>query len=537
MSRRFRQIPFLSLLICLLAILLLTSGGRIAPLDDETTYRTAGNLLEYGRLSITQQTITLEPQTFPGFVPRVQPREWPTTWAAPGRDGRLYPQFTPGQSLLEMPLYLLGRMFAGAPTTWQAVAATRFTISLFNALIIALTGWLMAWFGKALGFSNRLSTVLGLTYGLGTMAVAYTHTDYSEPTLTFGILLAAYVAYRTRDDRQHLLRWLVVAGTALGAATFIRERSAIMLPAFFLYVLLTQRKMRLSGWLALMLPIGVGGVIIGLENWLLYGSPTTFSFSTLQHTSFTTPILLGIYGLLFSPGKGLLIYNPIGWIGLLGLIGMLRRLPAEALLFGLTFIVEVAFFATYEFWTGGWNWGPRYIMPVLPLLLLAAGEWVHVQPSRVRQVVFTTLCLAGFVLNVPAALVDHSRYLVSFGERDPDQYLTRSTLQLDASPLVQQWPMLIEVAALSAQPQAWATARQEIETHLRSYTGPYDLESLSTRLLWVDEFMRLNLPDFWFVHLWLLGASLPILVLSVLALLLVAVASAVNLYQTLRPTA
>ena len=45
-------------------------------------------------------------------------------------------------------------------------------------------------------------------------------------------------------------------------------------------------------------------------NWSRYGSPLTFSFSVLQHTTFSTPLLLGLYGLLISPGKGLLLLHP-----------------------------------------------------------------------------------------------------------------------------------------------------------------------------------------------------------------------------------
>jgi hypothetical protein len=527
------HIPFLWLLTFLLSLLLLTAGGRIAPQDEETTFRMTANLIEYGRTTITEQTFAVAPQTYPGFLPRTQPRELLTTWAVPGRDGQKYPQFMPGQAIVNIPLYQLGRLLSGESLNLRSLILSHWTTSLFNSIVIALTGWLVAMFASHFGYSQRLSVGLGLAYALCSMVWPYTGTYFSEPLIALLILLAAYAVFRARDSA-HVLWWLSLAGMALGLTVFIRERSAIMIPPFILYVYLCHRRAVWRGWAAFFAPLVMFGAVIGLLNWTRYGSPLTFGFSALQHTTFTTPLVLGLYGLLISPGKGLLLYNPIAWAGLIGLVIMFRTRRKEAILFVLIVLAEVLFFATYEFWTGGWNWGPRYIMPVLPLLVLATGEWVHVHPTKLRKTILVSLCVIGFVLNLPAVLVDHSRYLVSFGERDTQHYLDRSILNLPDSPLAQQWPMVFEVAALYAQPAAWQAAQQAVNEHLNSYLGDGSLESLSTHALWFDEFFRLNAPDFWFVHLPLLGFS-PVLVgLFALTLLSVAVFSGWKVWLMLR---
>jgi hypothetical protein len=529
-----RRVPFLGLLIFLLAVLLLTAGGRIAPQDEETVYRMAANLIERGQLTITEQTFTFPLQTDPGFLPRSEPREFITTWSGPGVDGRIYPQYTHAQSLLEIPLYLIGRVLSGPPTSLLAVEFTRFTTSLFNAIVIALTGWLLTLFAIRFGFSQHLSVGLGLTYALGTMAVAYTHTNFSEPLLALLFTLAAYALYSARVESDRSLRWLAIGGAALGLAFYTRERSAIMLPAFFLYVFWTQR-WRWKSWLIFLIPIGLAGVAIGAWNWLRFGSPLITSYGAWQpETGFSTPILLGLFGLVLSPGKGLLIYNPIGWLGLIGLIGMIRRRPAEALLFGLTLIVPIGFFATYDLWTGGWNWGPRYLLPLLPFLLLTAGEWLHVSSTRLRRGLLIGLCVIGFAINVPTLLVDHSRYLVEAGERDQTAFLRSSIIDVGASPLTQQWPTVVEVVRLYSQPQTWTAARAVIDDHLQAYTGSNDLELLSTHWLWVDEFLRLNVPDLWFVHLWLIGYSPLAIGLAMIALLAAAVLAGRRVLRMLR---
>ena len=196
----------------LMAMLLLTAGGRIAPQDEETTYRTTANLIEYGRWTITAQTLTVEPQTYPGFLPAVAPRELLTTWAVPGRDGQLYPQFAPGQALVAIPLYLLGRLFGGAPSL-SSVLITRFTTSLFNPIVIALTGWLLALFAARLNFSTRLSLVLGATYALGSMALPYTRTYFGEPLIALTIVLAAYALHRVKADLVDLIEQMTIGLT------------------------------------------------------------------------------------------------------------------------------------------------------------------------------------------------------------------------------------------------------------------------------------------------------------------------------------
>ncbi len=531
--RHVRRVPLLWLLIFLLSFLLITAGGRIAPQDDETTFRMTANLVEYGRTTITDQEVTIPAQTYAGFLPRTTIKNM-TTWAVPGSDGQLYPQFMPGQAILNIPLYLLGRLFSGGQLNLRSLILTHWTTSLFNPIVIAITGWLIAVFGLRLSYSTRLSLTLGLAYALCTMVFPYTGTYFGEPVITLLIVLAAYAVYVARTSTR-VLRWLVVAGTALGLAVFVRERSAIMIPPFILYVYLYHRRIVWRGWIAFFAPAIVVGVIIGLINWSRYGSPLTFGFSALQHTSFTTPVLLGLYGLLISPGKGLLLYNPIAWAGLIGLAIMFRTRRREAILFALIILAEVLFFAVYEYWTGGWNWGPRYIMPVLPLLVLAAGEWVHVHPTLLRKTVLVMLCLMGFLLNLPAVLVDHSRYLIDFGERDPQHYLDRSILNLADSPLVQQWPAVVDVADLYTHPATWQAVQVAVDQHLNDHSDDGTLELLSTHVLWFDDFFRLNAPDFWFVRLPFLGFSPLWVGLLTLTLLVFMLFSGWRLWQMLRP--
>lgn len=528
-----RRVPFGWLLIFLLSILLLCAGGRLAPRDEETTYRMTANLIERGQLTLTQQDFTVEPQAYAAFLPQAAPRTQATTWIVPGPNGESYPLYTHAQPILQIPLYLLGRLIGGAPIDLASVAWTRFCVSLLNPIVIALTGWVIALFGSRWGFSNRLSIGLGVVYSLGTMAVVYTHTNFTDPLLALCFTLAAYSAYRSNGD--HRDRWLLVTGVALGLALYLRERALIWLPLYLAYLLFTRRARTIRQWLLVLVPMACGALALALWNSVRFGSPVVIGYASwVADTGFDAPIILGLFGLLISPGKGVLLYNPIVWLGIVGWFAMLRRRRAEAIFFLVFCAAALLFYGRYNFWTGGWNWGPRYLLPLLPFLLLAAGDWVHAHPTRFRRSLLIGLSVLTLVLNLPALAVDQSRYLVALEGRDPQHYLDRSILRIEDSPLVQQWPVTIDLAAWYTRPETWSAAQHAIDEHLAAYTGDGTLESLSTHLMWVDEFFRLNVPDLWFIHLPLLGLS-PLLVgLFAVALLGITIFSGRKVWLMLR---
>lgn len=501
-----RRRSYVEVLVFLLAVLMLLAGGRLAPLDEETPFQMTANLVERGQLTLASPPIDLVAQTFPGFLPRTAILNQPTVWGNTLPDGRSYPLYTHAQAILQIPLYLLGRLIGGLPDNLGSLLVIRWAVSLFNPIVVALTGWLLVLFGQAWGYSPRLSIALGLVYSLGAMPLAYTHTLFSDPLLALLFTLAAYSSFRARADRSG--RWLWQTGLALGLALYVRERSLIVLPVFGVYLWGVGRLRTPREWLSLAIPIGVAAALLGGWNWLRFGSPLVLGYADMvAGTGFGAPLVVGLFGLLISPGKGLLLYNPIVLLGFFGLIPLMRQRRAEGVLFTAFGLISIVFYAAYNFWTGGWNWGPRYMLTLLPLLLLAAGYWVHVQPSTARRTWFVILSVLTLLLNVPALLVDHSRYLVEFGERDPANYLNRAILRIEDSPLVRQWPTTLDLLQRSAQPSTWAAARDSALAIVHAEPSGTDFAAFSTQMLKVDEFFRLNVPDFWFVHWLLLGVS------------------------------
>jgi 4-amino-4-deoxy-L-arabinose transferase-like glycosyltransferase len=519
------------LLILLATVLLLTAGGRTTPGDEEALYRLTRNLIERGDLTLDNEALTLPARNEPGFLPR---RDWPFLAAyppLPGRDGRTYSRYGPGQSLAAAPLYLLGRLLALTTGARPAQFFAKLVVSTLNPLCTAATGALLYALARSLGWRRRTGLVVALAYTFTTVAWAYSKTFFTQPGATCCLVAAAYAARRFRLDRGE--RWLFVAGAALGAMLLFRNMAVMVVPAFVIYLAPTvwREPGRLRSVAAFGAPLAAALLLNAAYTWLRFG---TFWGLNYPEVTADRPLIYGLYGLLFSPGKSFFLYNPVVLAGLVGLAAMVAGgQRTEAALAGLLFAVYLLLHAPLNIWHGGWNWGPRYLLPALPLLVLPAGALLETRRIRGARALLVALCLLGLVIQLPAVLVDHSRYMIRLWEQYPDDFYDRSLFETRLSPLLGQWPTVINVLEMYRRAETWPAARlalAEIALPAEGWAGSEE-NRISDEILLREEFLRLNAPDFWWLHLPLLGLSpWPGAVVAV-GLLGVAVALGHCLYQ------
>jgi hypothetical protein len=153
-----------------------------------------------------------------------------------------------------------------------------------------------------------------------------------------------------------------------------------------------------------------GLMVVGGHNFVRFGSVLETGYGA-EATRFTAPLLAGLGGLLLSPGKSVLWYAPPLLLAIVGSLRFARRRPdATALVVAMTVPALLATALYYQWWGGG-AWGPRLLVPLLPLWLLPAGEALGAWP-RFRSVrIFTVAVLAaGVVVVALAVLVPFDRY-------------------------------------------------------------------------------------------------------------------------------
>jgi hypothetical protein len=487
---------FLGLVLCLL---LLTAGGHIVVGDEETMFRVTQNLAMGKGLAVGREILTLPSQVNPSFLPHSN-LKLPTTSAVPGRDGELYSKYAIGQSLLAMPLYWFGSTISAVLTADNLPDTARLFVSFLNAIALAGSAWLLLRFAQALDLQCATSRWLALAFVFASMAWPYVKTFYPQPSVTFLLLWLTFASFRWQQ--QPSLRWEAAIGTAAASIILFRLSEIVLLPLVSIYLLSSALpwRRRQRSLLALLAGALVGLALTAWYNWYRFGSVLESGYHEI---TWNNPPLLGLYGLLVSPGKGVLLYTPLLILALGAWPLFAHRQRREALLFAGLWLAVLALYAPYNFWSGGFNWGPRFLLPVLPYGLLPIGALLDSpgKSKRLARLVFLLLFAAGIGLQLPAVLVDHSRYLYQhIAGRDEAQAYTETIYNPPDSPLAHQWPVALQLLSDYARPEVRsdaATALDAFATSPATHSIPNGPQILQ------DEFKRRNTPDFWWYHMYL----------------------------------
>ncbi len=131
--------------------------------------------------------------------------------------------------------------------------------------------------------------------------------------------------------------------------------------------------------------------------------------------SFSYPVWDGLLRLLVLPNRGLVFFFPASVVAVVVLVRLLRtgkgaspaRLAAAGV--SLSFLVLLVTSAAWWCWYGNAGWGPRFLVPAVPLLAPFAALDVAEWRPRLRNL----LVGAGVVLNLPPLFV-HPNVMSSF---------------------------------------------------------------------------------------------------------------------------
>lgn len=438
-----------------MVVYLCCAPGRIVFPDDEIVFQTTRALYERGDLAI---------EGIPKRTGEPEDRPDGTFGWAPGVDGRRYGFFGHGLSVAALPLYGIGRAaITHAPPAWRHVIRSdhyfmhrrspqadwpRLTVSLTNCFITALAVLLLVEWLRALGHGDRVATLTGIAYAFGTSAWPYSRTFLSEPLSAVALLAAAlgvarYHRARASEPRS-ARRWLWMAALVAGLSLHAHVLNLLALPCLLGYAVLPLRhepgawSRERATWIGAVLLGCVGPVLLGVTQALRFGSP--WETGRYDHYGYFIDPLPGLVGQLVGPGRSILLYSPALLVALFGLRRALDRRRAAMLMVLAVFVSRWVFVSARSDWWGGWGIGPRYLLPVVPLLMLPLAEVLadlrHAGRGRTLAV---TAALIGCVL-VELHLARHSIFewmlsLTTTGTPDMD-YLTRSHWVPSASPLV-----------------------------------------------------------------------------------------------------
>ncbi len=346
----------------------------------------------------THQTLAIDPQfaSDEGYAPR----------AKIGVDGRAYGKAGLGLPIVELPFVAVALFISwlGVPEA-QALAAV---LSLLNPLLTVCTAIAVFRLCRSMDCGPAAALPVTVAYSLGTLAWVYAGVDGTEPlqALCLALALLLLVKYRSEGNA----RWLPGSGFALVFAIVTKPANAVLIPAFGMYVILIcragRRSLRAAAPLLLRFayPVALCLLFLAWLNWIRFGSIWETGY---EPQAFTNRLWAGVYGLVFSFNKGIVSYTPLVLLVPVGLALMARQ-RAEAALIALASLSYVCLFAKFYNWGAGWGWGPRYLVPILPLLMSPVAR--AAAAGRLWRYLGVGLFAAGFLVNGVGVLVDGDAY-------------------------------------------------------------------------------------------------------------------------------
>lgn len=445
---------WLALLVLCSCVFMWTTPGRITYPDDEIVFQTTQSMVEDHDLTIAG---------IPKRSGERADRPNGTFGWGEGRDGQRYGFFGHGLSVVAIPIYALADATVDrVPELWRyAVRSDLFTfhqrsleadwlrlvVSLTNCLLTPLAAVLLGMWLRALGHGARVSVAMAGIYAFATTAWPYSRTFLSEPLSAVLLLGAALEVTRWHHERRASHLW--IAAALAGISVHVHVLNVLAIPCVFGYALelgrgdqaprrsLTQHR---STFVIAALLCGLGLALLGLSQWWRFGSP--FQTGRFDHYGHWVWPFEALVTILIAPGRSLLIYSPPLLLALWAWPALRRRDPATAMFVLALFVTRLLFVGCRSDWHGGWAIGPRYLVPIVPFLLVPLAGWLESWPSRsVLQRSLASVGLLGSV-GLQAWLSAHSVFQVYWElnrEHGRERYMFESDWTLSATPPVAFW--------------------------------------------------------------------------------------------------
>ncbi len=366
-------------------VFLLTLGRGFYTSDGEVMFLTTAALAERGSFALAADD---------GLPQIVQ-----------GADGRWYGKYDPGLPLLAVPFFVAGERIAAvnAAHRWGTAALA---VLMLSALAAAGAAAGVTRLAESLG--GRRAARIGLAAGLATPLWVYGRTLFAEAVLACALTWSAALLARggERGDRRQAL----LAGLVFGAGIAVRAALAVYALPLIALILWRGESRRatvqaVGGFTAGALP-GIGLVL--WHNALRFGDPLVSGYGG---EGFTARPWVGVVGLLISPERGVLLYAPPLVMSAALWWRWRHTGPAACALadmLALAWAAALAFYGSWWAWHGGWAWGPRLLVPLVPLSLL---PWLALPKGRGWRLAAAGLIALGAVINGAGALVDVTPHL------------------------------------------------------------------------------------------------------------------------------
>jgi hypothetical protein len=372
-------------------IYFLTVKGFLGISDTDRSVDTAKAIVENGHLSIGVSEVK---------GPRVEPAEHYYVT----KDGKKYSVYGVGLAFIFVPYVLLGKAIV-ALTGIPEILVTEFLISFYNIFFGAGTCALMFFVADLFKISKRTSIIMAFLLGLGTACWRYTVWDFSEVTQMFFLMLSIYCVLKNTGKS------LIIGSFAYSCLILVKVVYVIYLPVFLLYIFFRNRQSKLKSieykYIFTFLPlIALTSAFILLLNYMRFGEIFEFGYGEYARAFYISWVKTNVPKLLFGINTGIFIYNPVVLLGFLGYLSFFKLFRKEAAFFFSLIAINLTLTSMRYGWSGAWAWGPRYLVPFIPLWLIPAYDFLS-KKGVIKAVVIFIVSFSLFIQMISVLIRTH----------------------------------------------------------------------------------------------------------------------------------
>ncbi len=311
-------------------------------------------------------------------------------------------------SLVYLPFYKIGQwlspLFPGLEPGW----VERKCMCWMNTVITACTIGLMALLLNILHCRVKSQIIVPLLYGFTTLAFCYARYDYNKCLAAFLLLFSfyGYVQFVHQQKLSGALYWSV----ALGLLAMLRLEMMIVIPVYVWGFWRNGIKENLTWRRSLLLsfPLVFGLLFVFLYNFYYWKGALTGGYEGQLNFN---PIPAFV-GFILSPGKNIWLFNPVL---ILVPIGMQWFLHEHGHVFKVKIGIIGILFLLYCFWGnwwGGWGYGPRHLVPLLPLAVLPLAAVIDDGSIRHKWMLLF-LGMIGFTVQLLGSAIDFNDVILT----------------------------------------------------------------------------------------------------------------------------
>lgn len=280
-------------------------------------------------------------------------------------DGTLLSRYPPGSAISAVPVV--------APFALSREEPLRSTLMLHLGKLVGAiyaAGAVALFFLLCRALVAHAAWPATLLFGLGTSLWSIaSQASWMHGPATFWLCLAFYLLLRLEGIT---VSAQIIAGLSFGMAVLTRPTAVLFLvPALLAVGRFAGIRSLVRLGMSAAAPIG----LMLAFNYCYFANPFAGGYRD-EAKQWTTPVWLGLPGLLLAPSRGLLIYTPALLLLPFG-IGALVR--SRSIVYFRRFLIigwlaagfaTIIIYAHWHAWWGGWCFGPRFLCETMPIFCL-----------------------------------------------------------------------------------------------------------------------------------------------------------------------